>query len=264
MGQMVGDRRPPGATILGRRASLCTSSANHCIPGPPTGSVHRDGSFCGQRARWLVQNSQTGATLRRHFLRAVAAAVPSSTSLWRLRLRVAAQACGTSLSGVSATPGVEAPRISCCRGSRVSLTFVHVVAATLLLTAASRVRTSSYIFPCGCCRNIIRLRACAFGCHTAKLADPPSCAGRKCPNPTRVSHLWCGVPFSDVPTTTHRSVWLAVHRLSLLPHPDWQGPGNIVERTPLPQEEILLFSCSFSWSVHFPIARHRSRSHGLP
>ena len=113
-------------------------------------------------------------------------------------------------------------------------------------------------FPCGCCRNIIRLRACAFGCHTAKLADPPSCAGRKCPNPTGVSHLWCRVSFSDVPTTTHRSFWLDDHRLN------WQGPGNIVERTPLPQEEILLFSCSFSWSVHFPIARHRSRSHGLP
>ena len=43
MGLMVGDRRFPGATILGARFS--TSSANHPASVPPTGSVHRDGSF---------------------------------------------------------------------------------------------------------------------------------------------------------------------------------------------------------------------------
>ena len=53
---------------------------------PPTGSVHRDGSFflcivtgasvcCGRCTSSLVLYSQMGATLRRHFLRAVAAAV---------------------------------------------------------------------------------------------------------------------------------------------------------------------------------------------
>ena len=165
------------------------------------------------------------------------------------------------IQDVSATPDVEVSRITSCRGSRVSLTFVHAAAVALLPTAASRVRTS-LIFSLRLLQEHIRLRAFAYRCHTAKLADLPSCA--KCPNPTRVSHLWCRVSFSDVPTTTHRSVWLDDHRLSLVPHPNWQGPGNIVERTPLPQEEILLFSCSFSWSVHCPIARRRSRSHGLP
>ena len=45
MGLMVGDRRFPGATILGRRSS--TSSANHPASVPPTGSVHRDGFSFG-------------------------------------------------------------------------------------------------------------------------------------------------------------------------------------------------------------------------
>ena len=43
MGQMVGDRRFPGATTLGSRS--CTPSANHPVSVPPTGPVHRDGSF---------------------------------------------------------------------------------------------------------------------------------------------------------------------------------------------------------------------------
>ena len=52
------------------------------VGGRPTGSVHRDGSFslcisvcCGRCTSSLVLYSQTGATLRRHYLRAVAAAV---------------------------------------------------------------------------------------------------------------------------------------------------------------------------------------------
>ena len=55
------------------------------VGGPPTGSAHRDGSFflcivsgasvcCGRCTSSLVLYSQTGATLRRHFLRTVAAA----------------------------------------------------------------------------------------------------------------------------------------------------------------------------------------------
>ena len=92
--------------------------------------------------------------LRRHSLRAVAAAVFSSLSLRRLRHKLAEH----RIPDVSATPDVEASRITSCRGSRVSLTFVHVVAVALLPTAASRVRTS-LIFPCSCCRNPgIRLR----------------------------------------------------------------------------------------------------------
>ena len=64
---------PPGRQYWG--ASTSTSSANHRFSVPPTGSVHRDASCCGQCTRWLVQNFQTGTALRRHFLRAVAAAV---------------------------------------------------------------------------------------------------------------------------------------------------------------------------------------------
>ena len=45
MGLMVGDHRFPGATILGRRSS--TSSANHPILVPPTGSELRDGFSFG-------------------------------------------------------------------------------------------------------------------------------------------------------------------------------------------------------------------------
>ena len=51
-------------------------------------------------------------TSRRHFLRAVAAAVSSSTSLRRLRLRVAAQASKTPHCDVSAPPDVEASCIT--------------------------------------------------------------------------------------------------------------------------------------------------------
>ena len=68
MGLMVGDRRfPRGDNTGGRRFS--TSSANHPLSVPPTGPEHADASWCGQCSRWQVQCSQTGATLRRHFLR---------------------------------------------------------------------------------------------------------------------------------------------------------------------------------------------------
>ena len=43
MGLMVGDRRIPGATVLGSRPS--TSSANHRFSVPLACPVHRDGSF---------------------------------------------------------------------------------------------------------------------------------------------------------------------------------------------------------------------------
>ena len=63
----------PGRQYWGAR--LCTSSANHRLLGPPTGPERRDESCCRQCTRWQVQYSQTGVTLRRHFSRAVAAAV---------------------------------------------------------------------------------------------------------------------------------------------------------------------------------------------
>ena len=69
--QMVGSRRSPGATILGG-ASTSTSSANHRFSVPPNIVMH----LAVDSVRgWLVQNFQTGTALRRHFLRAVAAAV---------------------------------------------------------------------------------------------------------------------------------------------------------------------------------------------
>ena len=45
MGLMVGDRRFPGATMLGGRFS--TSSTNHPVSVPPTGSEPRDGFSFG-------------------------------------------------------------------------------------------------------------------------------------------------------------------------------------------------------------------------
>ena len=57
------------------------------------------------------------------FLRAVVAAVSSSTSLRRLRLGVAAQASGTSLSDVSAIPDVAASRITRRRATAISTLF---------------------------------------------------------------------------------------------------------------------------------------------
>ena len=66
--QMVGARRSLGRQNWGAR--LCTPSANHRLLGPPTGSEVRDGSCCGLCTRRLALYLQTGATLRRHFLRA--------------------------------------------------------------------------------------------------------------------------------------------------------------------------------------------------
>ena len=96
--QMVGDRRFPGATILGGGSLLL----------PPT-------IPCQSRRLVpnLVMDSLSGLfwdfgslfrTLRRHFLtRCRRQPSSSSSSLRRLRLGVAAQASGTSLSDVSAT-----------------------------------------------------------------------------------------------------------------------------------------------------------------
>ena len=58
-GEMVGDRRFPGATILGARS--CTPSANHPVSVPPTGPEHSDASFCGQCTRWQVVHIQVGS-----------------------------------------------------------------------------------------------------------------------------------------------------------------------------------------------------------
>ena len=80
--QMVGDRRFPGRQYWGSRS--CTSSTNLLVSVPPTDPEHSDASWCGQCTRWQVQYSQTGATLRRHFSRAVGTfvSVAATTSAW--------------------------------------------------------------------------------------------------------------------------------------------------------------------------------------
>ena len=166
MGLMVGDRRFPGATILGARFSI--SSANHPVSVPPTGPEHsdasyewwvlftltvlsswiflpvlRDGFFCVLGLRIVVQavaarrqvqnfvmNSPSGllwdfGSLCQRRCGVVSDALSrqpssSSTSLRRLWLGVAAQACGTSLSDISAFPDVAASRITRRRATATS------------------------------------------------------------------------------------------------------------------------------------------------
>ena len=105
MGQMVGDRRFPGATTLGSRS--CTPSANHPVSVPPTGPVHRDGSFfpyivTGSSVFWdfgslhletsrrptgqlLRQRHTQRKTFRRPRPTVAAAASPASTTFRRQR-----------------------------------------------------------------------------------------------------------------------------------------------------------------------------------
>ena len=89
----------PRRDNTGRGATLRTPSANHRLPSPPTGPEHRDGLGS------LVASP------------CVEMAGPMS--LRRRRLRVEAQASGTSIPDVSAPPGVEASSITPCRGRRI-------------------------------------------------------------------------------------------------------------------------------------------------
>ena len=61
-GQMVGDLRFTGATILGSRSF--TPSANHPVSVPLTGPEHSDASWCGQCTRWQVVYTQMGSCSR--------------------------------------------------------------------------------------------------------------------------------------------------------------------------------------------------------
>ena len=87
------------------------------------------------------------------FLRAVAAAVSSSTSLRRLRLRVAAQASRTSHCDVSAPPDVEASCITSCRGRRASLSTRRCG-----VTVCLQLRRSYLVLPCFFLREWFFLR----------------------------------------------------------------------------------------------------------
>ena len=97
MDQMVGDRRPPGASILGVEVVYVLRQPS--LTGPPTGPEHSDASWCGQCTRWQVVYIQTGSFSR----------VCSGTSVRSAR-------------------DVAASFLTRCCGSRI---FVHVAAVTL-------------------------------------------------------------------------------------------------------------------------------------
>ena len=116
------------------------------------------------------------------FLRAVAAAVSSSTSLRRLRLGVAAQASGTSLSDVSAVPDVAASRITRRRATATS-TLLSRRGASATSTPLTRRGASALSTPhtqvCGCDINASHTQR--SGCeinasHTHQ--SSPSCHGQ--------------------------------------------------------------------------------------
>ena len=130
MGLMVGDRRFPGGDNTGGRFS--TSSVNHRFSVPPACPVLRDGSFflcivtgsfcvLGLRivvqavaarrlVQYIVMDSLAGlfwdfGSLYQRRCGVVSDALSRQpSSLRRLWLGVAAQACGTSLSDISAFP----------------------------------------------------------------------------------------------------------------------------------------------------------------
>ena len=93
------------------------------VGGPPTGSVHRDGSFflcivtgasvCCERC------TSSLATLRRHFLRAVAAAVFSPCRCGDFGFVSRHKPAEHRIPDVSRTPDVEASCITSCCGRRV-------------------------------------------------------------------------------------------------------------------------------------------------
>ena len=116
---------PRGDNTGGR---FSTSSANHLVSVPPTGSEPRDGfSFrfvldfgsLYQRRCGVVSNALSRQPSS------------SSTSLRRLRLCVAAQASGSSLSDVSAVPDVTASRISRRRATATSTPLTRRGAAAI-------------------------------------------------------------------------------------------------------------------------------------
>ena len=129
--QMVGARRSPGRQYWGSRS--CTSSANHrCQARRLVQNILTHLGVDGVRGGRLSAPRRVPLlgfvlglgfalpeALRRHFLRAVAAAVFSSLSLRQLWLRVAAQASRTSHPRCFCSSDVEASCMTPCRGRRV-------------------------------------------------------------------------------------------------------------------------------------------------
>ena len=146
---------PPGRQYWGSRS--CTSSANHrCQARRLVQNIltHlgvdgvRDGRLSTpRRVPFLVfvlgLRFALPDALRRHFLRAVAAAVSSSMSLRRLWLRVAAQASRTSHSRCFCSSDVEASCITSCCGRRVSFS-TRRCGVTVCLQSRRRQR----VLPC--------------------------------------------------------------------------------------------------------------------
>ena len=168
MDQSDGGRSPvPRGDNTGEAEFVSPSSANHRLSGP----ADRFQNFLmhlGRCTRWQVvydqtgslrdgwiQNCQTGATLRRQSLRAVAAAVFFCPCR-----------CGDFgfVTDVPATPDVEASCVTSCRGRRVSFCRPHSLSATLCsIVLLERV-------PRRHCQVVSPVSKLSF-----KVAVPPSC-----------------------------------------------------------------------------------------
>ena len=135
--QMVGDRRFPGATILGgevlylfrqpsrfspadwfrtTRCLVVWTVYNTAGPARSDGALSLSGLFWDFGSLYQRRRGVVSYALSRQ-------PSSSSTSLRRLWLGVAAQASGTLLSDVSASPNVEASRITRGRATATSTLF---------------------------------------------------------------------------------------------------------------------------------------------
>ena len=115
MGLMVGDRRFPGATILGG-GSLLLPPTIPCLSLRLVQNIVMDslsGLFWDFGSLYQRRCGVVSDALSRQ-------PSSSSKSLRRLRLGVAAQASGTSISDVSAFPDVAASRITRRRATAIS------------------------------------------------------------------------------------------------------------------------------------------------
>ena len=118
--QMVGDHRLPLGDNTGGARSR-TPSANHRFPVPPTGPERRDVSLTVLGFRFALPE-----TLRRHFLRAVAAAAFFVLVGFVSRHKPAEH----RIPDVSASPDVVASCFTSCRGGRVSFCLPHFLSVT--------------------------------------------------------------------------------------------------------------------------------------
>ena len=163
--QMVGDRRSPGASILGARS--CTSSTNHHSPVPPTGSVHRDALWTvfemagclnpdGFIARWRILYlltvrrcgvSPDALLWQPYFFFVYVAAATSASCRGTSQQNIAFQtlrrhvsrpvAAGVSLSAVHIFSRLHCVRFFCWRDCRGGIAKWFLLLHELLLDIAS-------------------------------------------------------------------------------------------------------------------------------